>query len=72
MGAHSFGTANASNSGYTGKWTGVQNKGLSETFYSLMLNSSYIFTNVVITNKRNEITLSETVRKLLPHFLAAL
>jgi hypothetical protein len=27
---------------------------------------------VVITNKRNEITLSETVRKLLPHFLAAL
>jgi hypothetical protein len=48
MGAHSFGTANVNNSGYSGKWTGPTNVGVSEIFYSLMLNSSVTFTNVVI------------------------
>jgi len=52
MGAHSFGTASASNSGYSGKWTGTQNKGLSEVFYSLMINPSITFTNVNVAGTK--------------------
>jgi hypothetical protein len=48
MGAHSFGGASTSNSGYSGKWTGSQNKGLSEVFYSNMISSDITFTNIVI------------------------
>ena len=47
MGAHSFGGASTSNSGYSGKWTGSQNKGLSEVYYSNMISSSITFSNVV-------------------------
>jgi hypothetical protein len=46
MGAHSFGAANATNSGYSGKWTGTQNRGLSELFYSNMVSSSIKFANI--------------------------
>ena len=51
MGAHSFGTADASNSGYSGKWTGAQNKGLSEVFYSHMINANLTYVNVNVAGK---------------------
>ena len=47
MGAHRFGGASTSKSGYSGKWTGSQNKGLSEVYYSNMISSSITFSNVV-------------------------
>ncbi len=40
MGAHSIGGAFRANSGYAGKWTGIQNQGFSELYYSNMINSS--------------------------------
>jgi len=46
MGAHSIGSADALNSGYTGKWTGTQNKGLSEVFYSHMINPTLTYSNI--------------------------
>jgi len=50
MGAHSFGSVHPFNSGYNGKWTGQQNKGLSEVFYSLMIDPSVTFTNINVAN----------------------
>ena len=48
MGAHSFGGADYFNSGYKGKWTGIRYKGLSEVFYSVMLNSTLSHVNRVL------------------------
>jgi Peroxidase len=50
MGAHSFGTALPANSGYNGKWTGQQNKGLSEVFYSMMIDPTVSYTNTDVGN----------------------
>lgn len=45
MGAHSFGGAKSTNSGYNGKWTGSQNNGLSEVFFTNMLSSAITWKN---------------------------
>ena len=47
MGAHSFGGADYFNSGYKGKWTGIRFKGLSEKFFTVMLNSTLKYVNTV-------------------------
>jgi len=47
MGAHSIGGAFLFNSGYSGKWTGIQNRGFSEIYYKNMINPSLSWTNVV-------------------------
>ena len=53
MGAHSIGSASALNSGYSGKWTGTQNKGLSEVFFYHMINSSLSYSNVNVAPGTN-------------------
>jgi Peroxidase len=50
MGAHSFGSVSPANSGYNGKWTGQENKGLSEVFYSIMVDPTVSFTNTDVAN----------------------
>jgi len=50
MGAHSFGSTNSSVSGYTGKWTGAQNKGLSEIFYTHMVNPGLTYKNLNVAD----------------------
>ena len=47
MGAHSFGGAKTTNSGYNGKWTGSQNNGLSEVYFSNMISSDITWKNTV-------------------------
>ena len=47
MGAHSFGGAFPENSGYAGKWTGPNNVGVSEVYYSNMIDPTITFTNAV-------------------------
>ena len=47
MGAHSLGAAFPENSGYRGKWTGSQNHGVSEIFYSNMVHPDIEYTNLV-------------------------
>jgi hypothetical protein len=47
MGVHSLGGAQAANSGYRGKWTGVQNAGFSEVYYLNMINATNKWINVV-------------------------
>ncbi len=51
MGAHSLGGAKAENSGYRGKWTGRNNAGFSEIFYTNMISSGIKWTNIVRINK---------------------
>jgi hypothetical protein len=50
MGAHSLGGAKAENSGYRGKWTGRNNAGFSEIFYTNMISSGIKWTNIVRIN----------------------
>jgi len=50
MGAHGFGSVHPEISGFNGKWVGQQNKGLSEIFYSLMVDPSVTFTNLNVGN----------------------
>jgi hypothetical protein len=50
MGAHSLGGAKAENSGYKGKWTGPDNAGFSELFYTNMISKDIKWTNVVSIN----------------------
>lgn len=45
MGAHNLGSAVVTNSGYDGKWIGSQVGGLSEIFFSLMVNPNVAFSN---------------------------
>ena len=47
MGAHSFGGAKTTNSGYSGKWTGSQNNGLSEVFFANMVSSDITWKSTV-------------------------
>jgi len=47
MGAHSIGGAFPFNSGYSGKWTGFQNRGFSEVYYKIMIDPSISWNNVV-------------------------
>jgi hypothetical protein len=47
MGAHSLGGALKVNSGYQGKWTGIQNIGFNELYYLNMINATNKWTNVV-------------------------
>jgi len=51
MGAHGFGGANTTNSGYSGKWTGAHNKGLSEVFYSHIIDPSLTYLNINAAGK---------------------
>jgi hypothetical protein len=47
MGAHSLGGALGQNSGYKGKWTGRNNAGFSEVYYTNMISSGIKWLNVV-------------------------
>jgi hypothetical protein len=47
MGAHSLGGAHPENSGYQGKWTGLQNRGFNELYYLNMINATNKWLNVV-------------------------
>lgn len=47
MGAHSLGGAKPENTGYKGKFTGKSNHGLTEIFYSQMVDNSTKWKNVV-------------------------
>jgi len=49
MGAHSLGGAKAENSGYKGKWTGPDNAGFSELFYTNMISKDIKWTNVNVS-----------------------
>ncbi len=50
MGVHSLGGAKAENSGYKGKWTGRNNAGFSEVYYTNMVSSGIKWTNAVSIN----------------------
>ena len=58
MGAHSFGGAKTANSGYNGKWTGSQNNGLSEVYFSNMISSDITWKNTVNFDFREKFILN--------------
>jgi len=49
MGAHSLGGALGQNSGYKGKWTGRNNAGFSEVYYTNMISSGIKWLNVNVS-----------------------